>query len=248
MAIFLSVLKIIGWILLGLLGLILLLLFLLLFVPVRYKAKGHYDEDVLLDAKVTYLLHIVSVRFLYTDAFKMTIRIFGIPIRVKKKKKDKDGKEGNKDKDKKTSSDEAGETDENSGDKDSGSKDNKPDKKKKALDFINLLTEDSTKRAWDTCKVRLGKLLRAILPRKIILDIVYGLNDPYYTGIVLTIYDVLYTYLNKAVNIYPVYDEQTVRAKGKLRGHITLAVVLWHLLIVLLDKDCRAFYRKVKRK
>ncbi len=97
MAIFLSVLKIIGIVLLIILAVLLLLVLLLLFVPLRYKANGGYrDEKYEADAKVTWLLHIISVKFhIDNDKKSCIVRLFGIKLmdllnpKPKKEKKPK---------------------------------------------------------------------------------------------------------------------------------------------------------------
>ena len=87
MAVFLKVLMIIGIVLLCILGLILLAVFLVLFVPVRYKANGTFkDNKPSFCAKVTWLLHIVSVRYRLGEEEPLSVRIFG--IRLKKEKEE----------------------------------------------------------------------------------------------------------------------------------------------------------------
>ncbi|MBQ0026983.1 MAG: hypothetical protein KBS96_00115 [Lachnospiraceae bacterium] len=243
MALFLTILKIIGLSILGILLFILAILLLLLFVPVRYKIKAAYDEEnASFDARVSYLLHFVSVRFLYKGDFKMTVRILGIPIKLKKKAKTEDKEDSDNKEDNKEDSDGSGKDD------DSAKSDKGKMGKEKAVDFLKLLAEDSTKAAWETCKSRLGKLLRLLLPRKTRINISYGLDNPYYTELVMTVYDVLYIYLDKIINICPVYDVKTFMLDAKLKGSIMLAPVLWHILMVILDNNCRAFYKKIKKK
>lgn len=61
MAVFLSVLKIIGITLLVLLGLILLLVLMLLFLPFRYDVSGRKnDDDLCFNGKVTWLKYIIN--------------------------------------------------------------------------------------------------------------------------------------------------------------------------------------------
>ena len=82
LGILLTILKVIGIILLILFALILLIIVLVLFVPVRYKAQGYYRGDYKLDAKISWLLHILCVNaFLVSgQAFRLIIRVFGIPV------------------------------------------------------------------------------------------------------------------------------------------------------------------------
>ncbi|WP_367565868.1 DUF2953 domain-containing protein [Lacrimispora sp.] len=85
--IILLILKILGLLLLVVLGLILLLLLLVLFVPVRYRAEGSYDEKVKGKVRVSWLLHLISVTLSYEKDFIMTVRLFGFRI-LKPKKMD----------------------------------------------------------------------------------------------------------------------------------------------------------------
>lgn len=85
----LQILAILGIILLCILGLLILLLLLILFVPIRYKAMGKKDaENQEIHVKVSYLLHILSVRYdLYGKESDLRIKIFGIRLKSGKKKK-----------------------------------------------------------------------------------------------------------------------------------------------------------------
>lgn len=83
-AILLGLLKIIGRIFLVLLCVVLILLLLILFVPFRYSAKAvrNLEDEALVrvSARVTWLLHAVSVAFWYPREEYLRVRIFGIPI------------------------------------------------------------------------------------------------------------------------------------------------------------------------
>ncbi|MBQ2936832.1 MAG: DUF2953 domain-containing protein [Lachnospiraceae bacterium] len=94
MIVLLNILKIIGIILLCILSFILVLLLLILFVPVRYRLKAVRKEQddamVHADAKVTWLLHLLSASFRYPEAAYLKVRVFGIPVySTEKKEQDK---------------------------------------------------------------------------------------------------------------------------------------------------------------
>ena len=61
----LTILKVIGWILLGILGLILLTVLTVLLVPIRYRADGVWKEEKYIRGRVTWLLHLLSIRVTY---------------------------------------------------------------------------------------------------------------------------------------------------------------------------------------
>lgn len=103
------ILKILGIVLLVLLGILLALLLIVLFVPVRYQGSGYREEGdpvpVHVQLKVTWLLHLVRVSFIYPEeAFlKVKVLFFQIlPAKEKKKKasnkKEADGKKPKTDK------------------------------------------------------------------------------------------------------------------------------------------------------
>lgn len=87
MTILLFILKIIGILLLSLLGIIFLLLALVLCVPIHYRVEGSEEEVRRIAGKVHWLLHVVSVSFSYEEnRLGYSLRIFGIPILPRKKK------------------------------------------------------------------------------------------------------------------------------------------------------------------
>lgn len=90
--IILFILKILGLLVLIVLGLVLAVALLILLVPVRYQAEGSYDGKVRGKARITWLLHILSVSAQYEEDLIVRVRIFGIRI-GKPKKMDSELKE-----------------------------------------------------------------------------------------------------------------------------------------------------------
>ena len=89
-SILLIILKIIGITLLVVLGLFLLLLLIVLFVPVRYRFNGNYDDSFHCKGKATWLLHLVSIKIEVEKEVVTSIRILGIPLSIFLKNKQKD--------------------------------------------------------------------------------------------------------------------------------------------------------------
>lgn len=76
--IILFILKIIGVILLSILGLLLALLLIVLFVPVRYQLRASHGEALYLKGSVSWLLHLVRIRVTHIDGvFHIRARILG---------------------------------------------------------------------------------------------------------------------------------------------------------------------------
>ncbi len=84
MTIVVAILKILGPIVLILLGLLLLFVLLALFFPVGYFVQGISRDDVTVKGKIYWLFHAISVRVLYEEKqFSSEVRIFGIRLRKK---------------------------------------------------------------------------------------------------------------------------------------------------------------------
>lgn len=102
--ILLLLLKIIGIIILCILGTIILVFLCILFVPVRYRVEvdrkeGENEPPVVVKAKVTWLLHFINVMVRYTKEFYLRVRILFIPVfRLPRKEKSRTGKRKKKEK------------------------------------------------------------------------------------------------------------------------------------------------------
>ena len=150
LTVLLLILKILGIVLLVFLGILLALLLIVLFVPVRYQGSGYREEGdpvpVHVQLKVTWLLHLVRVSFIYPEeAFlKVKVLFFQIlPAKEKKKKasnkKEADGKKPKTDKKEAgsdvsdTTSDQKISDEGNAADEDGG------DDRRTLLDFVRKL-------------------------------------------------------------------------------------------------------------
>ena len=94
LGILLTILKIIGIILLVLIGLILLAAAVILLVPIRYHGEGAREEKILSGSvKLTWLLHMISASAsLSEDGTKIRVCLFGKTIYPKTKKPPKKSK------------------------------------------------------------------------------------------------------------------------------------------------------------
>ncbi len=74
-SVILTILKVIGIILLVLLALVLTVLLLVLFVPVRYRVSGKYEDAPEGEAYVTWLLRLIGVRAGWKDGLYAKVRV-----------------------------------------------------------------------------------------------------------------------------------------------------------------------------
>lgn len=91
--IILMIFKILGILVLALLGLAFFLILLMLLVPLRYRISGSYPGVPWGKVKVTWLLHILSMTILYEDGIKIAFRLFGFRLKKNVRKVLRDGED-----------------------------------------------------------------------------------------------------------------------------------------------------------
>lgn len=316
--IILFILKLLGILVLILLGLVLGVLLLILFVPVRYRIEGSYYERLKGKVRVTWLLHIISVTAAYEDEFSILIRLFGFrlfkPVEESREDAeemlvhameatDEDAEEFSGDilKDVERSGKkrltEEGKLPENTA---SGSERTNSEEKRKEpqkiepqkssrlneepgqgsggkaqavadrlssifaklkysfegiCDKLKTIKEKKEEiQAWisnennrKTIRLllrQLKKLIRHLLPKKGKGEVVFGFDDPYTTGQVLTAVSAVYPFCHKQLDIYPVFDRQVFTAEGHFKGRIRASTLLLIAGRMLLDKNFRGLLRK----
>lgn len=277
MGIVLMILKVIGLLLLGILGLFVFLLLLVLFVPVPYRVW-------------------VSSALEPEPKIACQVKIFGIQVFPRKvhagkhaeKKEKRRSKRGNSAQDEQQpmvqTADEAseplqpqGQTEkktENTNNKDtnkvtmkdSNKKREKPGRQKKRgkplrqeqpqKDFRSMwntlrseLTDEGNRRALRHVLSELRYLLRHLGPRKVKADADFSLGDPANTGYVTAALSICPFSYGKGCQIIPDFQAETMYLKGwlEVRGHVRMVHCLSSGLRLLFDKNIRKIIHKFKK-
>lgn len=76
--IILEILKWIGIVLLTVLSLVILILLSVLFIPIRYKVKGQYEDEPDAAVTVSWLFHLIHFKIRFRKKLAWQVRIFGI--------------------------------------------------------------------------------------------------------------------------------------------------------------------------
>ena len=117
---------------------------------------------------------------------------------------------------------------------------------------MELEYEGFYRRGFFVSKKRIAKAIGSILPHKGHIYAKIGLSNAGTTGKTLGIYKALYDYVGDTVTFIPVFDEEIIEVEFDLKGKIRAATVLYHLICIYMDKDCRkiikTIIRKVKKK
>ncbi len=250
-----TVLKIIGIVILVLLGLILFVLLLVLFVPVRYRGSGSYQNGTFMTTlRGSWLLHIVSVMGAYQNGqeLHLVLRIFGIPFfdtfRNKKAKptkrflklfslakiKDFFTKFVNFFKKIKFTFDKVCDT--------------MVRIKKNIKYYLELLQRDSTKQALSVCWGQFGRIVKKVAPRKFRVNLHLGFEDPAVMGQVLAVWGMLYPLHLGAVDIQPEFDQVVLEGDFSFQGKVSVIVFVHAGCVLLFNKDLKGLIKSLRQK
>lgn len=268
--ILLLILKILGFTVLGILGLVLVVLLLVLFAPIHYRIIGKSDDVMDLEIKFSYLLNFILGTFKVSKEKKeFNIYVFwGLLNLSAKNKKNKDyskdfvvAKEDDETEDEREdtedieeefeeSSDEAFDEDEESFSSATVRKKNTKSKKNKS--FSEKITElkenyftETNKRAIAYLLKQVGYILKKYLPRKAKGNLFFGTTDPAMTGELLGALSLIPFMYQRGLNIYPDFESEEFYLQGKMevKGFIQLNVLLIALIRLLVNRDTRSLLK-----
>ncbi|MDD6202944.1 MAG: DUF2953 domain-containing protein [Lachnospiraceae bacterium] len=273
-SIILSILKIIGIVLLCILGILIGLVLLFLFVPIRYRFGGSYHEKPILRVRVSWLLRILTCSIMYEDEFLWKIKVLGIPVFPMSKKTarkeqekppvsslDMTSKIKKEEPEKSEIKKEEPKEPENPENPEKHIEEGIKEKKqpvasllKKIKDnfkdferYYKFFTSDSTKEAFRVCKRRVFSLLKSIFPKKCKAIVHFGMEDPAMTGQILAFHGMLYPVIGNTVSIYPEFEKKVFEADFSGKGRIYLFIVLYQVIRVITDRNCQKFINQMKK-
>ncbi len=121
------------------------------------------------------------------------------------------------------------------------------DKKTLIERYLSILKCNTTKQAFLLCKKRLICMFKHILPKKIKIIADYGFADPSTTGYILALYGVLPPSIGKKIILHPDFERDFFECDFELKGSIRMWTLLYQVIRILLDSNCREFYHMVKK-
>ena len=96
-------------------------------------------------------------------------------------------------------------------------------KKEKLEEFLR---DEVHKGAYHKCKKEFFRLMKHLKPKKADVRIIYGFDDPYYTGQALAVFSVLYPFVGGCISVTPDFEHQVLKGSAYLKGKI----YLWHFV------------------
>lgn len=111
-----------------------------------------------------------------------------------------------------------------------------------------FLEDEGNQEAFRLLFRKFKKILRHILPRRLQGFLRFGFDDPYMTGKVLTYISPFYSIYGDKIAVEPVFDRNVFEGNLHVKGKIRLAVLLWSVLCLFLNKNFRKLYHAIRGK
>ena len=280
-------LKIIGIIILVILGLVLITLGVVFLVPLKYCGSACLDKEIersTANIKFSWLLHLFSGNVSYIDKqLSYEVRVLGKKIQLDKEEvteaKSEESKERLLEKPednlaKKITedviSDVISDVIEESSEKKSNRQVKKEKTKKESVlkkikytfqnicDKIKLLKQkkdeleaflknEAHRSAFKKLWKELGKLLKALRPRKFILNAHFGFEDPSLTGKILAVLSMLYPFYGDNIRIQPDFENVIIEGDLYLQGKIRIIHMVKMVWNLVWNKNVRTTFKDIFR-
>ncbi len=263
------IVKIIGWILLGIVSVAAILLAVLLFLPFHYGFKGVFAEEKSADVSVAIhsFLHFWQIDLRREeDGFGAAFYAFWGKCRLFRPKQKK-AEEAETPPEEPVREAEAGrmeappeekepeqtqappeEAGQKASDKSEKSKKKKkrkrkiekPDKEKRRL-FHNKEQNAHTRKAVAFLLQKVIRLLQKCRPRELHADLEFSLGDPALTGAATGVLSLCPACYGKKTAIFPDFQSSEIYAKGwiEIKGIVFLFHIVYLIISVMLQEDCR---------
>lgn len=258
MAVFLTILKWLGIILLILLALILVILLIVLLVPIKYNARAAVEdpdrheefpvavlkEKSEVKAFISWLFGAVKVLVSYPGNELIAVRIFGKDIGLMDKlRKEESGEK------------EAEEEKEEEEEREKTSLAEKVDavvgKVEKIIDVVDyihrVLTGSCGRRTFRKVSRRLLNILDSIMPDHWKISGNVGLNDPCLNGKMMGFNSILMPFMDEHLGINTEWDLYRCDMNAEMAGKIRLITPVKETVPLIFDKDCRKVLKKLKK-
>lgn len=117
--------------------------------------------------------------------------------------------------------------------------------KLKVEHYLELWNRKETQVTFSRAKMKFGRMIKAILPRKWKLTGEIGFTDPCTTGQLMGALGAMYPILGNRVQIVPNFENEVINIEGNVNGHIRLGNLLYQLVSLILNRHCFKFIKLV---
>lgn len=255
MWILVAILKWIGIILGGIIGLLLLLLALVMCVPIRYRIQGSNRQGTTYSFCFRWLLSIVVVKK-KVNSQKIVLSVFGIPIKrlagSDKKKNDKESKKKTEHQQMKKSSSSIKQVPSGEQTKQQHTKKEQRKMKKnfsfdKLSSIIGLVKDNNNRNVAKRLFREFKQLVKYLSPTKIRGEMIVGTGDPCTTGFVFGGISLIPLAYEDGVHIMPDFAEKRFEADGYMKGKIRVIYFLRFVLRLYKDRELKRLWKQINK-
>ena len=260
MAVFLTILKWVGIILLVLLALILVILLIVLLVPIKYNARAAVEdperheefpvavlrEKSEVNALISWLFGAVKILVAFPGDELIAMKVFGKDIGLMDRlKKDETGE---KEEEEASEEKEEEEKEETSLEKRLEVLAAKAEKIINAVDYVHrVLTGSCGRRAFRKVSRRLLNILDSLMPDHWKIRGNVGLNDPCLNGRFSGFTSILMPFMDEHLGIDTEWDLYRCDMEAEMDGKFRLITPLKETVPLVFDKDCRKVLKKLRK-
>ena len=260
MAVFLTILKWVGIILLVLLALILVILLIVLLVPIKYNARAAVEdperheefpfavlrEKSEVNALISWLFGAVKILVAFPGDELIAMKVFGKDIGLMDRlKKDETGE---KEEEEAAEEKEEEEKEETSLEKRLEVLAAKAEKIINAVDYVHrVLTGSCGRRAFRKVSRRLLNILDSLMPDHWKIRGNVGLNDPCLNGRFSGFTSILMPFMDEHLGIDREWDLYRCNMEAEMDGKFRLITPLKETVPLVFDKDCRKVLKKLRK-
>lgn len=117
--------------------------------------------------------------------------------------------------------------------------------KLKVEHYLELWNRKETQITFSRAKTKLGRMIKAVLPRKWEIVGEIGLDNPCTTGQLMGILGALYPVIGGRIKMVPDFEHEVMKIQGRLKGHIRLGNLLYQVVSLLLNRQCFKFIKLI---
>lgn len=255
MAVFLTILKWLGIILLVLLVLILVILLIVLLVPIKYNARAAVEdpdrheefpvsvlrENSEVTARISWLFGAVTVLVAFPGNELIAVKVFGkdIGIMNRLKKQEAVPEEAAKEQEEKKETLLSEKVDAVIA---------RMEKVIDAVDYVHrVLTGSCGRRAFRKVSRRLMNILDDMMPDHWKISGNVGLNDPCLNGKLTGFTSILMPFMDEHLGIDTEWDLYRCNMDAEMAGEFRLITPVKEAVPLIFDKDCRKMLKKLKK-
>jgi len=90
-------------------------------------------------------------------------------------------------------------------------------------------------------------MIKHLLPKHMKVHAHIGMEDPAVTGYILAAYSVLSDRLHRQINLHADFEKIILEFDYVIKGHCNAFCFLYEILSIITNKNCRTFYKLVKK-